>query len=580
MSDNTREQLFQQLSELGQEKILERLNSQNPTEEQCKSLLEQLKSFDQVYFGGVKAYLAKARKLVNDFRESVLEVPEVMGLPKQITKICLGPEYEQFEDLGAPHLGEVAVVLVAGGLGERLGSKQIKISITCEIITGMTFMELYLEYLKVFSIRSGRKMYLLIMTSDDTHVKTLEFLKTFDYSDYVDIQIEKQDKVPAMSDLEATLDINDKWEIQTKPHGHGDIHFLIKQSGVIEKWAAKGINYVYFIQDTNPFSLPSLPVILGSTIRSQNLLTFTGVQRKPGEAIGALVHDEKGFTYNIEYSVFENFFKKNNTKEEVTEGGFSVYPGNINVFLIEINEYRRALEGISLMKEFINIKFDKTDPKKIASSWRVECLMQDIAFSIPDVDRIGVCFFERNMAFTTCKNNLVTGRICSSKGLPSETIVQCENDIYLRNFMLLKHCGMSYKSANLSRSLENIEESDRFVEQIRLVPVPRVFLHPSFGVLVKDIKAAIKNLTLDGNGDLVLVLKGKINLNNCYFNNVSLTIDNCDKTKHFRFENFRLNGNPEDVLKFVSVTDAEKNDGDLRNYKVDDFGKMTKIVNF
>lgn len=580
MTNNSKEQLSQLLSDLGQQKILERIETQNPTEEQCALLLGQLQNFDNVYFGGVKAYLKKAKQLVTDFKESVLEVPEVMTLPKQITRITLGPEYELFEDIGASHLGEVAVVLVAGGLGERLGSKQIKISITCEIITGISFMELYLEYLKVYSIHSGKKIHLLIMTSDDTHIKTLEFLKNFNFSEYVDIQIEKQDKVPAMSDLDATLDINDNWEVQTKPHGHGDVHFLIKQSGVIDKWTADGVKYVYFIQDTNPFSLPSLPVILGSTIQSKSLLTFTGVQRKPGEAIGALVLDEKGFTYNIEYSIFDNFFKKNNRQEEITETGFSVYPGNINVFLLEINEYKRALEGINLMKEFINIKFDKTDPKKIASSWRVECLMQDIAFSITNPERIGICFFDRNMAFTTCKNNIATGQICSSKGLPSETIVQCENDIYLRNFMLLKHCGMTYKSQNLSRSLENIEESDRLVEKIRLVPVPRIFIHPSFGVLVKDIRESIKNLTLDGNGDLVLVLKGKINLNNCYLNNVSLLIDNCDKTKHFRFENFRFNGRPEDVLKFVSVSEVEKKDGDLRGYRVDDFGKMTKIINF
>lgn len=580
MSVDPKQSLIELLTQLGQDSLVARVKAQAPTDAQCSALLSQINNLANFYSGGVTAYMQKAKQLVTDFKEAHQEIPTFMGLPDNITKIELGAAYEALEEHGAAHVSEVGVVLVAGGLGERLGSKQIKISIECDIITGTTFMELYLAYLRAFAKLSGKKMRLFIMTSDDTHVKTIEFLKNFDYSSYLDLHIEKQDKVPAMTDLAASLDISEDWVMQTKPHGHGDVHFLVKQSGILDKWTQEGIKHVYFIQDTNPFSLASLPVILGHHLKEGSLFTFTGVTRKPQEPVGALVQDEKGFTYNVEYNVFDSHFKLNKKEEMLTASGHSVYPGNINVFLIDANEYKTILSAISSMKEFINIKFDKADPKKIASSWRVECLMQDIAFSISDPKRIGVALFERSLAFTTCKNNLVTGRIASSKGLPSETIVQCENDIYLRNFILLQYCGLKFTSKNLSQSLENIEESDRCLEQIKLPPVPRIFLHPSFGVTVKDIKEAVKGLTIDGNGDAALVLKGKISLTNCFLSNVSLWIDNCDNEKRFRFENFRLVGRPEDVLRFTPLEEGERKDGDLRGYKVDDFCKVTKIINF
>jgi len=42
--------------------------------------------------------------------------------------------------LGLPELKNLCFVLVAGGLGERLGYSSIKIGIPLELITGETFL--------------------------------------------------------------------------------------------------------------------------------------------------------------------------------------------------------------------------------------------------------------------------------------------------------------------------------------------------------------------------------------------------------------------------------------------------------
>ena len=78
---------------------------------------------------------------------------------------------------------------------------------------------------------------LCIMVSDDTHDRTLHLLEKHNYFglDKTHIDIVKQENVPALLDNDAKIaivDHADEFKIVTKPHGHGDIHTLLYQSGV------------------------------------------------------------------------------------------------------------------------------------------------------------------------------------------------------------------------------------------------------------------------------------------------------------------------------------------------------------
>lgn len=72
------------------------------------------------------------------------------------------------ETLGLSHMHQVFFVLVAGGLGERLNSVDIKISLIYELVTRKMFIELYCEHIKQLQERAGCILPLVIMTSDDT----------------------------------------------------------------------------------------------------------------------------------------------------------------------------------------------------------------------------------------------------------------------------------------------------------------------------------------------------------------------------------------------------------------------------
>ena len=110
---------------------------------------------------------------------------------------------------------------------------------------------------------------LVIMTSGDTDAATVAMLaENADFGAAPgQITIVKQEKVPALQDGDARLavkaDESGVCGLEMKPHGHGDVHVLLRSSGLTEKWLAAGKKWVVFFQDTNSLFLNSVLPALG-----------------------------------------------------------------------------------------------------------------------------------------------------------------------------------------------------------------------------------------------------------------------------------------------------------------------------
>jgi UDP-sugar pyrophosphorylase len=223
------------------------------------------------------------------------------------------------------------------------------------------------------------------MTSEDTHEKTVELLqqnKNFGLRED-QVTLLTQEKVPTLIDNEGHFNRQQgQLLLETKPHGHGDVHTLLHLSGLAKKWQQEGRKWITVFQDTNPFALRSFPLLLGISAEHNFDFNTLGVPRKPGEAVGAittLVHKEtkQTLTINIEYNQVESAFKEIGG-EPVTEEGFSQFPGNTNCFAIKLETYVVVLEQTQgLISEFINPKYADASKTKFKSSARLECMMQD-----------------------------------------------------------------------------------------------------------------------------------------------------------------------------------------------------------
>jgi UDP-sugar pyrophosphorylase len=212
-------------------------------------------------------------------------------------------DFMEAEEHGLAGMADTALVLVAGGLGERLGYSGIKLSLETNLCTNKSYLEVYIRYVQAMQHQAkehtGRddiKIPLVIMTSGDTDQATRELLKEHDNFGLEpnQVRIIMQEKVAALKDSNAglALDDDDRWTVQTKPHGHGDVHHLLLREGLVDEWEAQGKKHVIFLQDTNALVINSVVPTLGVSIAKGFHMNSICIPRLAGEASGAIARLE------------------------------------------------------------------------------------------------------------------------------------------------------------------------------------------------------------------------------------------------------------------------------------------------
>lgn len=95
------------------------------------------------YVMRARRFLVDSKNNVNPFDNYKPEVPS--GVELRVGDKLL----EEMEDLGLAELEKVGFVLIAGGLGERLGYSGIKIGLpVCTIEPNYTYIRYYAQYVK------------------------------------------------------------------------------------------------------------------------------------------------------------------------------------------------------------------------------------------------------------------------------------------------------------------------------------------------------------------------------------------------------------------------------------------------
>lgn len=271
------------------------------------------------------------------------------------------PDFVEAENKGLRVFGDCACVLVAGGLGERLGYTDIKVSLPVQVTTGMTYMELYAQQILAMQAAANKLsgtskvVPLAIMTSDDTHAKTVALLAAHANFGLAEgqVTIMKQEKVAALTDNDAhfSMDEKDAYVIDTKPHGHGDVHTLLASTGLADAWAAEGRKYIVFFQDTNALCFTVTTAAIGVSEERGFDMNSVCVPRKAKDAVGAITKlvkpDGSFITVNVEYNQLEPMlvssgFTDGDVNDPAT--GFSPFPGNINQLIMRVGPYAAVLK--------------------------------------------------------------------------------------------------------------------------------------------------------------------------------------------------------------------------------------------
>ena len=521
-------QVLSLLKELNQEHIISKYNSS--TEQEQKDFIIQFNELDKICRGGIKGYLNHAKILleesknkVNHFSDTTIEIPD------DIPHIEIGTkEFFELDQLGFDQLKETVFVLVAGGLGERLGYTGIKIGLQNDLITLRTYIEVYTDFIKAYEDRVRKKekekidkdwyIPFCIMTSGDTHDETVSLLDT--HNNYGmrsgQISIVKQGKIPAILDNDCHLALlHDKLLIETKPHGHGDIHYLLYLYNKAKEWVEKGKKYMVQFMDTNVLAFNCVPASIGASVKFNYDINSVVVPRRPKDAIGAICRinrkDGTSVVQNVEYNLVDPLLKdKYNGKGDIAnETGFCDFPGNLNVLVFKLEPYLKILqETKGLVPEFVNPKYADESRNKFKSPTRLECLMQDVPKLIKHGEIVGYTYFDRWFCFSACKNNLLDAIEKLKKNETGESAFTVERDIFKTNERILQEiCGKL-------TVIKTEPENEITIGEISVKFGPKIIIYPSYAPTISELKLKMSKIKqgIKMTNNSILILKNDINI--------------------------------------------------------------------
>ena len=274
----TLEEAKKKLAEYGQEHVLRFYDELG--DEEKKSLLAQIENTDF----SVLHYLKTGDEGKNNRGKitplGAMELPEIES------------RKEEFKEAGLSAIrgGKVGAVLLAGGMGTRLGSDDPKCMYDIGITKHVYIIQRQIENLDEVVAEAGVKVPLFIMTSEKNDAKTKAFLKEHDYFGYgkENIWFFRQDMAPA-SDPDGKVYMESKSRIATSPNGNGGWYSSMAKSGILDIVHAKGIEWLNCFSVDNVLQRIADPVFIGATILS-GCATGAKVVRKvsPDEKVGAM----------------------------------------------------------------------------------------------------------------------------------------------------------------------------------------------------------------------------------------------------------------------------------------------------
>ena len=317
----TLEEARKKLAAAGQEHVLRHFDEL--TEEEGKELLQQIDTMDfsMLHYVHDRGELP-GRGVITPL--GAMELSEIEEHKAQFTKTGLDAIRE----------GKVGAVLLAGGMGTRLGSDNPKCMYDIGITRPVYIMQRLIENLMDVVKQAGAYVPLFIMTSEKNHDTTCKFMEEKAYFGYPKEQIRffVQDMAPA-TDYDGKVYMEAKNRIASSPNGNGGWYVSMKKAGLDKVMDELGITWLNCFAVDNVLQRIADPVFIGATIES-GCSTGAKVVRKaaPDEKVGAMCLEDG------RPSIVEYYDMTPELMEAVNEKGEPAY--NFGVILNYL--FRRA----------------------------------------------------------------------------------------------------------------------------------------------------------------------------------------------------------------------------------------------
>jgi len=353
MEDNV--QLQQLLSKYGQEHLLTALNK--ITDKKLRtSFSEKLNKIDFQLIN--KLYSNYQTQILNEKNETYENITEIKST---FNKNDISQEEEQtLSEIGysAISRGKVALLILAGGQGSRLGYNKAKGMYNVGMPSNKSLFQYLVERFiaaQRYSLERSKETNskqgtLFIMTSIENDEETREFFKSNKYfgMSSENVVFFPQDTIPAIN-IDGKIINKSLSEIFENPNGNGGCFIAMKKHQIVEELAQREIDYIHVISVDNPLTKVLDPVFVGLNIKKNSEISakFIG-KREAHEPVGVFVN-LNGKATMIDYCIFP----KQLTEERNSNGKLRFNTSNILNYFINVKYLSQILGNESKYNELI-----------------------------------------------------------------------------------------------------------------------------------------------------------------------------------------------------------------------------------
>lgn len=321
-------QAKEKLEKYGQEHVLKYYDQLN--EQEKEMLLAQIESTDM-------SILEACRHREELAQKGVITPLAAMQLEE------IEENREEFTAVGleAIKAGKVGAVLLAGGMGTRLGSDNPKGMYNVGLTRELYIFECLVNNMLDVVRQADSWYHLFIMTSDKNHEATVSFLKEHEYfgykAEYVHFFMQE---MAAATDYEGKIYLEEKGKLSTSPNGNGGWFISMKNAGLLELVQKEGIEWLNVFAVDNVLQRIADPCFVGATIRRDCAVGAKVVRKNaPDEKVGVMCLED-GRPSIVEY--YELTEELMNAKDE--NGDPAYYFGVILNYLFRVPDLIEILE--------------------------------------------------------------------------------------------------------------------------------------------------------------------------------------------------------------------------------------------
>lgn len=325
----TLSQAREKLEKYGQEHVLKYYDELNEREKD--ELLAQIEATDMSILESCKHRDELAKK-GGITPLAAMQLPEIEANRESFTET----------GLEAIKAGKVGAVLLAGGMGTRLGSDNPKGMYNVGLTRELYIFECLVNNMLDVVHQADAWFHLFIMTSDKNHEATVSFLKEHDYFGYKAEYIHFfMQEMAAATDYDGKIYLEEKGKLSTSPNGNGGWFISMKNAGLLELVQKEGIEWLNVFAVDNVLQRIADPCFVGATIQ-KNCAVGAKVVRKnaPDEKVGVMCLED-GRPSIVEY--YELTDELMNAKDE--NGDPAYYFGVILNYLFRVADLLEILEN-------------------------------------------------------------------------------------------------------------------------------------------------------------------------------------------------------------------------------------------